>query len=83
MGELRVRTLRATNKFLEVQMPASQQYQDGLDAYTEGKDPVAMQSDTHRILAELIGSVPEQVLRQRPSPDKPNTMNSRSFPVYL
>lgn len=70
MGELRVRTLGATNKFLEGEMPASQQYQAGLDAYTEGKDPVVMQSDTHRIIAELIGSVPEQILRQRSSPDE-------------
>jgi len=54
-----VRTLRATNNLLEIQMPASKQYQAKLEAYTERKDPVAMQSD-----AELIGGLPEQVLRQ-------------------
>ena len=51
-------------------MPASEQHQARLEAYTEGKDPVAMQSDTAKIIGELIGGVPEPALRQRPSPDK-------------
>jgi hypothetical protein len=51
-------------------MPNVAQYNAKLEAYTEGKDPLAMQSDAPRILAALIEGVPEQALRQRPLPDK-------------
>jgi DinB superfamily len=51
-------------------MPNAAQYTAKLEAYTEGKDPLAIQSDAPRILAELIKGVPEQVLRRRPRPDK-------------
>ena len=51
-------------------MPDSQQYQERLEAYTTGNDPVAMQSSALKIVEELIAGVPEQVLRQRPAPDK-------------
>jgi DinB superfamily len=45
-------------------------YTAKLEAYTEGKDPLTMQADTPRILAELIAGVPEAALRQRPLPGK-------------
>jgi len=51
-------------------MPNPAPYADRLKAYTEGKDPLAMQADAPRILAELIEGVPEQTLRRRPLPDK-------------
>lgn len=51
-------------------MSDSEQYKAKLEAYTEGKDPVAMQSDAPRIVAELIAGFPEQDLRRRPLPDK-------------
>jgi hypothetical protein len=44
-------------------MANPQQYLSKLEAYTEGKDSVAMQSDVPRIIEELIGGVPEQALR--------------------
>lgn len=50
-------------------MPNAAQYEDKLEAYTEGKDPHAMQADAPRILAELIEGVPEPALRQRLLPD--------------
>lgn len=51
-------------------MTDSAQYKAKLDVYTEGKDPLVVQSDAPRIAAELIAGVPEQVLRLRPLPDK-------------
>ncbi|SRR6266704_1899240 len=51
-------------------MPNPAQYEHKLEAYTEGKDPRAMQADAPRILAELIEGVPELALRQRPLPDE-------------
>src|SRR6266571_4633501 len=51
-------------------MPNPAQYEHKLEAYTEGKDPRAMQADAPRILAELIEGVPELALRQRPFPDE-------------
>jgi hypothetical protein len=51
-------------------MPAPTQYQDKLQAYTEGKDPLAMQDDAPRTIAELIAGIPDAVLRQRPFPNK-------------
>jgi len=47
-------------------MPNPQQYLSKLEAYTEGKNSVAMQSDVPRIIEELIGGVPEQALRSGP-----------------
>ena len=51
-------------------MPDQVQYQARLKAYMEGRDPLAMQSETPRILAELIEDLPEATLRQRPAPGK-------------
>jgi DinB family protein len=51
-------------------MPSAAQYQEKLQAYTEGKDPLAMQADAPRIVAELIAAIPEARLRERPSPGK-------------
>jgi hypothetical protein len=51
-------------------MPNPAQYKAKLAAYTEGKDPLALQSNAPRIAAELIARVPEQALRLRPFPDK-------------
>ena len=51
-------------------MANSAQYEHKLEAYTEDKDPRAMQADAPRILAGLIEGVPELALRQRPLPDK-------------
>ncbi len=45
------------------------QYQSRLEAYTEGKDPLAMQSTTPTILAELVEGVSDEELRRRPLPD--------------
>ncbi len=45
-------------------------YGGKLEAYTEGKDPLAMQADAPGILAKLIEGVPEPALRRRPLPDK-------------
>jgi len=45
-------------------------YQSRLDAYTEGKDPLEMQSSTATVLAELIEGVPVEKLRRRPLPHK-------------
>jgi len=41
-------------------MPNHAQYKGKLEAYTEGKDPLAMQLDTPRILAELMAGATEQ-----------------------
>jgi hypothetical protein len=51
-------------------MPSPAQYTARLEAYTEGKDPLAMQADAPGILAELIEGLPEHALRRRPMPDK-------------
>lgn len=46
------------------------QYETELEAYIYDKDPLVMQSYTPRIIATLIAGIPEQVLRQRPFPEK-------------
>ena len=46
-------------------MPNPARYEDKLEAYTDGKDPCAMQADAPRILAELIEGVPELALRRK------------------
>jgi len=56
------------------------QYKAKLEAYTEGKDPIAMQSDAPRILAELIEGVTEQA----PSGSGPSGISGlqgRSLPI--
>jgi hypothetical protein len=45
-------------------------YQSKLDVYTEGKDPLEMQSSTPTVLAELIAGVSPEELRRRPLPHK-------------
>jgi hypothetical protein len=45
-------------------------YQSRILAYTEGKDPIAMQADAPRVLAELIKGVPREKLTLRPAPGK-------------
>jgi hypothetical protein len=54
----------------EVQMSSSTPYQEKLDAFIEGKDPLALQSETIRILAELLDGVPQANLQRRPAPGK-------------
>jgi hypothetical protein len=51
-------------------MPAPTDYLSRLLAYTEGRDPIAMQSETPRLLAELIDGIHRQTLIARPSPTK-------------
>ena len=45
-------------------------YQSRLHAYTQGKDPIAMQKEMPRLLAELIAGVPGETLSARPAPEK-------------
>jgi hypothetical protein len=49
---------------------AAEQYQARLAAYVEGKDPVAMQRQAPRTLAELIEGVTEAKLSLKPAPGK-------------
>jgi len=51
-------------------MPNHIQYEANLGASTQGKIPLAIQSDAPRSIAELIAGVPEQALQERPLPDK-------------
>jgi len=51
-------------------MPNHTQYEANLGASTQGKIPLAIQSDAPRSIAELIAGVPEQALQERPLPDK-------------
>ena len=51
-------------------MSNTAQYKSKLEAYTEGRDFLAMQSDAPRIIADLIAGLPERTLRLRPLPDK-------------
>lgn len=60
-------------------MPNPAQYKAKLVACTEGKDPLALQSNAPGIAAELIARVPEQALRLRPFPDKWSV--GRSSPI--
>jgi hypothetical protein len=41
-----------------------------LSAYTEGKDPLAMQADAPRVLSAMIVGAAEEKLRARPAPEK-------------
>jgi DinB superfamily len=49
---------------------AAEQYKARLAAYTEGKDPIAMQREAPRTLAHLIEGASESTLRFGPSPGK-------------
>ena len=51
-------------------MPDITGYAARLLAYTEGKDPLAMQSELPAILAELIRGVPQAKLAKSPAPGK-------------
>jgi hypothetical protein len=51
-------------------MPDTTDYQSQLLAYTDGKDPIAMQGETPRLLAELVDGVPLETLSARPGPTK-------------
>ena len=51
-------------------MPDATGYAARLQAYTEGKDPLAMQSEMPAILAELIRGVPPAKLGKSPAPGK-------------
>ena len=45
-------------------------YQSRLQAYTSGKDPIAMQQEAPVILATLIGGMSDAKLQTRPGPEK-------------
>jgi chromatin segregation and condensation protein Rec8/ScpA/Scc1 (kleisin family) len=49
---------------------AAEQYKARLGAYVEGKDPVAMQSQTSHTLARLVDGVGETQLSLKPAPNK-------------
>ena len=51
-------------------MPDTTDYQSRLQAYTDGRDPIAMQRETPRLLAELVAGVPVEKLCARPAPAK-------------
>jgi hypothetical protein len=46
------------------------EYKARIMSYVEGKDPIAVQCETPRILAQLIEGVSESKLQQRPEPTK-------------
>jgi hypothetical protein len=48
----------------------AEQYQARLAAYTEGKDPIAMQRQAPHTLAQLIEGVAEAQLSLKPAPGK-------------
>lgn len=51
-------------------MPDPTDYQSRLLAYTDGQDPIAMQRETPRLLAELVEGVPLEKLSTRPAAAK-------------
>jgi DinB family protein len=51
-------------------MSSSTEYQARLEAYSEGNDPLDLQSEAGRIVADLIDGVPVEDLQRRPKPDK-------------
>lgn len=51
-------------------MSSSTDYQARLAAYSEGNDPLDLQSEAVRIVADLIDGVPVEDLQRRPKPDK-------------
>ena len=48
-------------------MPDTTDYQSRLRTYTDGQDPIAMQGETPRLLAELVEGVPPARLSARPA----------------
>ena len=46
------------------------EYKARILSYVEGKDPLQVQRKTPQVLADLIVSVPEKQLYERPAPDK-------------
>src|SRR5271157_3740073 len=46
------------------------EYKARILSYVEGKDPLQVQRKTPEVLADLVVSVPEKKLYERPSPDK-------------
>lgn len=51
-------------------MPHTDDYQAKLQSYIKGKDRLAMQAETPRLIAALVQGVPDARLGQRPLPDK-------------
>ena len=51
-------------------MGHNEDYQAKLNAYVEGKDPLAMQSTTADVIAKLVANVSDQDLQTRPVPGK-------------
>ena len=51
-------------------MPDTTDYQSRLSAYTDGKNPIAMQGERPRLLAELLEGIPLEKLCARPAPAK-------------
>ena len=51
-------------------MPDSSEYLAKIRSNAEGKDPLEVQRESPRVLAELISGVPDEKLRQRPHADK-------------
>lgn len=50
--------------------PAIEAYKARIASFIEGKDPIAVQSETANVLQQLVAGVPENNLYQRPGPDK-------------
>jgi len=46
------------------------EYKARILSYVEGKDPLAVQRQTPELLAEIVASVPDAKLRDRPAPGK-------------
>ena len=51
-------------------MPDTTDYQSRLRAYTDGKDPIAMQGETPRLLANCVEGIPLEKPSARPAPAK-------------
>ncbi len=51
-------------------MSTPAQYKARILSYVEGKDPVAVQSETIGSLTQLLHAAPQNKLRQRPAPDR-------------
>jgi hypothetical protein len=51
-------------------MPDTAEYLERIRQHASGRDPIALQRETAKILADLLSSAPEWQLTLRPSPDK-------------
>ena len=51
-------------------MSTFMEYKARILSYVEGKDPLQVQRKTPEVLADLVVSVPEKKLYERPAPDK-------------